>query len=162
MRLLWLFFLLACGLFGQSDRKVVLIVTADQTDWLHAAGGTVAAMTEAGADAHLVRVCNDDKDPWDLSPEETAARATSGLLAEPAPFVWQQGFGDSGVTYEINAYTKDANRMLERLAALRASIQDAFAAAGIELMTPRYVAARDGSASVVPPPLRTGRHFQIV
>ena len=76
MRLLWLFFLLTCGLFGQSDRKVVLIITADQTDWLHAAGGTIAAMTEAGADAHLIRVCNDDKDSWELSPEETALRAS--------------------------------------------------------------------------------------
>lgn len=75
MRLLWLSILFASALCGQSDRKVVLVITADQTDWLLAAGGTVAAMADAGAEAHLVRVCNDDKDSWDLSPEETALRA---------------------------------------------------------------------------------------
>jgi LmbE family N-acetylglucosaminyl deacetylase len=53
-----------------------LVVTADQNDWVLAAGGTVAAMVDAGAEAHLLRVCNDDKDSWDLSPEETALRAT--------------------------------------------------------------------------------------
>lgn len=55
--------------------QTVLIVTADQTDYLLAAGGTVGAMVEDGAEAHLVRVGNDEKDSWDLSPEETALRA---------------------------------------------------------------------------------------
>jgi LmbE family N-acetylglucosaminyl deacetylase len=69
--------LCASAILGQTDRKVVLIMTADQTDWLLAAGGTVAAMVESGAEAHLVRVCNDDKDSWELSPEETAVRAAN-------------------------------------------------------------------------------------
>ena len=52
-----------------------MVIAADQTDWVLAAGGSIAAMTEAGAEAHLVRVCNDDKDSWKLSPAETAVRA---------------------------------------------------------------------------------------
>jgi LmbE family N-acetylglucosaminyl deacetylase len=55
--------------------KVVLVITADQSDYLLAAGGTIAAMIGQGDTVHLVRVTNDDKDSWDLSPEETARRA---------------------------------------------------------------------------------------
>ncbi|MCP5120244.1 MAG: PIG-L family deacetylase [bacterium] len=40
-----------------------------------AAGGTIAAMIDEGATAYLIRVTNDDKDSWELSPEETARRA---------------------------------------------------------------------------------------
>lgn len=60
---------------AQERQRVVLVVTADQTDYLLAAGGTVATMAADGAKAHLLRVTNDDKDSWDLSPEETAVRA---------------------------------------------------------------------------------------
>ena len=77
MKFACLLVLLASALCGQTERKVVLVVTADQTDWLHAAGGTIAAMIDAGAEAHLIRVCNDDKDSWNLSAEETALRASS-------------------------------------------------------------------------------------
>jgi LmbE family N-acetylglucosaminyl deacetylase len=56
-------------------QKTVLIVTADQTDYLLAAGGAVASMVAQGATAWLIRVTNDEKDSWNLSPEETARRA---------------------------------------------------------------------------------------
>ncbi len=59
---------------ADADR-VVLIVTADQTDYVLAAGGTIAKMVDDGAEAYLLRVTNDDKDSWDLPPEETALRA---------------------------------------------------------------------------------------
>ena len=57
-----------------AEKKVVLVVTADASDYVLAAGGTIAAMIDDGADAYLVRVTNDDKDSWDLTPEETARR----------------------------------------------------------------------------------------
>ena len=60
-----------------AEAKVVLVVTADQTDYLWAGGGTIAAMIDDGATAYLVRVTNDDKDSWELPPEETARRARS-------------------------------------------------------------------------------------
>ncbi|MFN7922857.1 MAG: PIG-L family deacetylase [Bryobacteraceae bacterium] len=55
----------------------LLIVTADATDWVLAAGGTIASMIDKGANAILIRVTNDDKDSWNLSPEETASRVRS-------------------------------------------------------------------------------------
>lgn len=57
-----------------ADKKVVLVVTADASDYVLAAGGTIAGMIEGGAEAYLLRVTNDDKDSWDLTPEETARR----------------------------------------------------------------------------------------
>ena len=57
-----------------ADKPVVLVVSADAGDYLLAAGGTLAAMIEKGAVAHVIRVTNDDKDGWDLSPEEAAQR----------------------------------------------------------------------------------------
>jgi LmbE family N-acetylglucosaminyl deacetylase len=56
-------------------QKTVLVITADQSDYLLAAGGTVASMIAKGATGYLIRVTNDEKDSWDLSPEETARRA---------------------------------------------------------------------------------------
>lgn len=57
-----------------AQAKTVLVVTADASDFVLAAGGTIAAMAAAGDRVVLVRVTNDDKDSWNLSPEETAAR----------------------------------------------------------------------------------------
>jgi LmbE family N-acetylglucosaminyl deacetylase len=67
--------LLGVGASGldAADKKV-LVVTADASDYILAAGGTIAAMIDDGAEAYLVRVTNDDKDSWELSPEETARR----------------------------------------------------------------------------------------
>jgi LmbE family N-acetylglucosaminyl deacetylase len=65
-------FFLALTLAAQSP--VVLVVTADASDYLLSAGGTIAEMIDKGATAYLIRVTNDEKDSWDLSPEETALR----------------------------------------------------------------------------------------
>ena len=79
-----------------------------------------------------------------------AARATPGLLREPAPFVWQTALNDFYVTYEINAYTDAPREMPEIYAALHARIQDAFYAAGVEIMSPHFTALRDGNGVAVP------------
>ena len=50
-----------------TDKKVVLVVTADAGDYILAAGGTIAAMIDDGAEAYLIRVTNDDKDSWNLN-----------------------------------------------------------------------------------------------
>ena len=57
-----------------AEHKVVLVVTADAGDYVLAAGGTIAKMLDDGAVGYLVRVTNDDKDAWGLTPEETARR----------------------------------------------------------------------------------------
>lgn len=63
-----LFLLIAAACQGQT----VLVVTADASDYLLSAGGTLAAMIDKGASVYVLRVTNDEKDSWNLSPEETA------------------------------------------------------------------------------------------
>ncbi|MBM3737579.1 MAG: PIG-L family deacetylase [Acidobacteria bacterium] len=57
-----------------AQARTVLVVTADASDFLLAAGGTIASMTARGDTAILLRVTNDEKNSWDLSPDETARR----------------------------------------------------------------------------------------
>lgn len=74
-----------------------------------------------------------------------AAQRTAGILAEPAPFVLQTALDDFYVSYEINAYTDQAGRMAAIYSELHANIQDAFNAAGVEIMSPHYSCLRDGN-----------------
>jgi small-conductance mechanosensitive channel len=83
-----------------------------------------------------------------------AALETPGVLREPRPFVWQTALNDFYVTYEINAYTNAPRDMIDIYAALHARIQDAFYAAGVEIMSPHYTALRDGNTVAIPEPLR--------
>jgi small-conductance mechanosensitive channel len=80
-----------------------------------------------------------------------AALATDGVLHEPLPFVLQTSLDDSYVAYEINAYTRDAGRMVVIYSDLRQNIQDIFNAAGVEIMSPHYAALRDGNTVTTPP-----------
>ena len=90
--------------------------------------------------------------PWrtvhDLLVE--AALGTPDILPMPKPFVWQTALNDFYVTYEINAYTASPQTLPDTYAALHARIQDAFFAAGLEIMSPHYTALRDGNAVAVP------------
>jgi small-conductance mechanosensitive channel/GNAT superfamily N-acetyltransferase len=79
-----------------------------------------------------------------------AARATPEILETPAPFVWQTALNDFYVTYEINAYTANARDMVNTYAVLHANIQDAFFAAGVEIMSPHFTAVRDGNTVTIP------------
>jgi small-conductance mechanosensitive channel len=84
-----------------------------------------------------------------------AALSTPGVQTEPPPFVWQTALNDFYVTYEINAYTNSVREMVDIYAALHARIQDAFYAAGVEIMSPHYTSLRDGNAVAIPETLRT-------
>jgi small-conductance mechanosensitive channel len=79
-----------------------------------------------------------------------AALATPGILRDPAPFVWQTSLNDFYVTYEINAYTGAAHDAPAIYADLHARIQDAFYAAGVEIMSPHYAPLRDGNTVAIP------------
>jgi small-conductance mechanosensitive channel len=83
-----------------------------------------------------------------------AARATPGVRDDPPPFVWQTALNDFYVTYEVNAYTSSAREMVDIYAALHGRIQDAFYAAGVEIMSPHYTSLRDGNAVAIPEALR--------
>jgi small-conductance mechanosensitive channel len=81
-----------------------------------------------------------------------ALQGQAGVLADPPPKVWQRSLDDFSVLYEL-CWHSDRPRELESVqSAVHASIQDRFAAAGIEIMTPHYRAERDGSAPALPPP----------
>ncbi len=82
-----------------------------------------------------------------------AAGRTEGALAEPAPFVLQRALDDSYVEYQVNVAVDPARsaEMPMLYAWLHAAIQDAFAAGGVEIMSPTYRAVRDGNRSTIPP-----------
>lgn len=79
-----------------------------------------------------------------------AARATEGILAEPAPFVLQTSLDDFYVAYQINAYTASPAIMARTYSGLHANIQDKFNEAGIEILSPHYRAQRDGNMVTIP------------
>jgi small-conductance mechanosensitive channel len=79
-----------------------------------------------------------------------AALRTPDILSEPAPFVFQKALNDFYVAYELNAYTRDAQRMIDTYSFLHQAIQDSFAAGGVEIMSPHYTALRSGRESTIP------------
>jgi small-conductance mechanosensitive channel len=90
--------------------------------------------------------------PWRTVHElmSSAALATEGILSEPRPFVLQTALNDFNVSYEINAYTHRPNEMTRLYSALHANIQEKFNAAGVEIMSPNYLALRDGNTVTLP------------
>ena len=82
----------------------------------------------------------------------TAAESTAGVLHEPLPFVLQSALDDSYVEYQLNAAIDpgDAAKLPWMYGRLHAAIQDAFAAAGVEIMSPSYHAVRDGNSATIP------------
>lgn len=79
-----------------------------------------------------------------------AAGATQDVLKEPPPFVLQTSLDDSYVSYEINAYTDNPNKMASTYSELHQNIQDKFNEAGVEIMSPHYSALRDGNQAALP------------
>jgi small-conductance mechanosensitive channel len=79
-----------------------------------------------------------------------AAKRTKGILPHPPPFVFQLALDDSWVQYELNAYTDKANEMHIIYSDLNQSVQDSCNEAGIEILSPRFAALRDGNRSTVP------------
>jgi small-conductance mechanosensitive channel len=79
-----------------------------------------------------------------------AAKKTAGLLDNPEPFVLQTSLDDFYVSYQINATTDQPNRMAVIYGELHQHIQDGFAEAGVEIMSPHYRAVRDGGMITLP------------
>lgn len=68
------FLSLTAALPAGAQNPVALVVTADASDYILSAGGTIAGMIGQGATVYVIRVGNDEKDSYDLTPEETARR----------------------------------------------------------------------------------------
>ncbi len=90
--------------------------------------------------------------PWKIVHELliNAARATTHILEKPEPFVLQTSLDDFYVTYEINAYTDQPNKMAVIYAELHQHIQDKFNEGGVEIMSPHYGTIRDGNKTTIP------------
>jgi small-conductance mechanosensitive channel len=80
---------------------------------------------------------------------EAAARC-SGVLKEPAPFVLQTTLDDYYVSYEVNAFTNQANNLQQVYSELHKHIQDTFNEAKVEIMSPAYTCLRDGNDIAIP------------
>jgi small-conductance mechanosensitive channel len=79
-----------------------------------------------------------------------AAVKTDLVLEEPKPFVLQTSLDDFYVSYQINAYIREANKQAIIYSNLHQHIQDRCNEAGIEIMSPHYRAARDGNTTTIP------------
>jgi small-conductance mechanosensitive channel len=80
----------------------------------------------------------------------SAAKATPGVLQDPAPFVLQTSLDDFYVSYQINAYTRLPNQMVQIYSALHEQIQNKFFEAGVEIMSSHYSSIRDGNTVAIP------------
>jgi len=79
-----------------------------------------------------------------------AASKSMHIEPEPVPFVLQTSLDDNYVSYEINAYSKEAKKMALIYSDIHKNILDVFNAAGVEILSPQYIAARDGNLTTVP------------
>ena len=77
-----------------------------------------------------------------------ATSKTKGVLQKPAPFVLQRELEDMCIRYELNAYTDQAETMLQIYSALHKNILDAFNEYGVQIMTPSYEGDREVPAVV--------------
>jgi small-conductance mechanosensitive channel len=72
------------------------------------------------------------------------------IFKDPAPFVLQTSLDDFYVSYELNAYTDEFKKLPFIYSEIHKNILDVFDEAGIEILSPGYTAARDGSVTTVP------------
>ena len=84
-----------------------------------------------------------------------AALNTPGVVDDPRPFILSTSLNDWYPVYQVNAYIKDADKLVQIYSDLHQSIQDRFNEEGIEIMSPHYMAVRDGNASTLPPKEKT-------
>ena len=70
-----------------------------------------------------------------------AALNTPGVVDDPRPFVLSTSLSDWYPVYQVN----------DIYSALHQNIQDCFNEEGVEIMSPHYMAVRDGNAFTIPP-----------
>jgi small-conductance mechanosensitive channel len=87
-----------------------------------------------------------------------AASRTQGVRAEPEPRVYQTALSDFYVEYRLvcQASAADPQARAALASSLRAAIQDAFNAAGVQIMSPHYL-GDPAHPKVVPPERWQGR-----
>lgn len=120
-----------------------------------------APMLEEGLILHTTVTIGYDV-PWRQVHELLiqAALATRDVLQDQQPFVLQTSLDDYYVSYELNAYTQIPERMATIYSELHQNIQDRFNEAGVEIMSPRYTAYREGNEVTIPPDYQNQRPIQ--
>lgn len=79
-----------------------------------------------------------------------AAVKTPFIESEPKPFVLQTSLDDFYVSYELNAHTLNAKKMPFIYSEMHKNILEVFDREGVEILSPGYLAARDGNRTTVP------------
>lgn len=79
-----------------------------------------------------------------------AALSTKNIQAFPKPFVLQTSLDDYYISYELNAYTVTPKYMAMIYSELHQNIQDYFNHADVEIMSPAYMAYREGNMTTIP------------
>jgi small-conductance mechanosensitive channel len=79
-----------------------------------------------------------------------AATDTRDILHAPEPFVLKTSLDNYYVSYELNAFTDNPDRMADIYSELHQNILDKFNQASVEIMSPTYFAFRDGHESTIP------------
>lgn len=83
---------------------------------------------------------------------KTAAAKTPLIKEDPPPFVLQTALDDFYVRYQINAFTESPQDQPLIYSDLHSLIQDEFARAGVEIISPHYRANREGGSTIPEPP----------
>ncbi|MBX9693965.1 MAG: mechanosensitive ion channel family protein [Cyanobacteria bacterium] len=92
---------------------------------------------------------------------KSAAKDANGVLSDPEPFVLQKELTDFSITYELNAFTDDARSMFNTYSNLHEQIIEKFNQAGVEIMSPNYLALRDGNQITIPDSALDKRSFRV-
>lgn len=79
-----------------------------------------------------------------------SAEGVPDVLEEPAPTILQLGLEDFYVKYKLVISTKDPAKKFRILSNLHQNIQDNFAKAGVEIMSPHYQDNRGSGESTIP------------
>lgn len=79
-----------------------------------------------------------------------AASKIDIILKDPPPFVLQTSLDDFYVSYALNVFVSEPGLEGEVKSLMNQHIQDVFAEMNIEMMSPHYVANRDGNESTIP------------
>jgi len=90
--------------------------------------------------------------PWNLAEKLLLEAASNSMLLQkdPKPFVLQTSLDDNYVSYELNVYSKQEKKMPLIYSDIPRNILDVFNEAGVEILSPAYVSARDGNLTTVP------------
>lgn len=122
---------------------------------LQALGGSMVNYSAKAAERRLIlhtSVTIGYDAPWRIVHDLLirAAESTADICKDPRPFVLQTSLDDFFVSYQINAYTDQPNRMATIYSELHQNIQDSFNEGGVEIMSPHYLQLRDGNTTTIP------------